>query len=272
MTVATVPSYKRPPVVEVVWSVQFAKLPWLTAAHTGLFWQLIRDAYPICEEQAPLERRDEPEALLQPPRVIAEFFAKPPLCRQWFISANGNDLVQLQADRFCINWRKVKADDSYPRFDYMHRQFTSRWKQFCEFCQAQGEELPHVDMLEMTYVNHIFKEEGWSTPGDIGKVFPAISFHEDSVFLPPPATLASNMIFDLEGAGGRLYVSCGHAKLLEATQRELFRLDLVARGRPKQPDSEAILRWFQQAREWIVRGFADLTNPDIQVKEWGREQ
>ena len=267
-----IPSYKKPPVIEVVWSVQFAKLPWLTAAHTGLFWQTIREIYPKCEEQAPIEQKDEPEELLQPAQAQVEFLAKPPLCRQWFISENGNELVQLQPDRFCVNWRKVKADDSYPRYEYMRELFAPRWKQFCEFTQAEGGGLPQVDVLEMTYVNHIFKEEGWSTPGDIGKVFPVISFQKKSDFLPPPASLGSNMVFDLKQARGRLHVSCRHAKLLEGEKRELFRLELVARGRPERTDPEGLLLWFSEAREWIVRGFADLTDSDIQVKEWGREQ
>jgi uncharacterized protein (TIGR04255 family) len=267
-----VPSYKKPPVVEVVWSAQFAKLPWLTAAHTGLFWKQIRESYPKCEEQAPVERNDEPEELLQAPQVFAEFLAKPPLCRQWFISESGNELVQLQLDRFCVNWRKVKPDDAYPRYEYMREQFASRWRQFCDFTQAQKREPPKVDLLDMTYVNHIFKGEGWSAPGDIGKVFPVISFHKKSDFLPPPASLGSNMVFDLKQTRGRLHVSCRHAKLLEGEKRELFRLEMVARGRPERTEPEGLLLWFSEAREWIVRGFADLTDPDIQVKQWGREQ
>ena len=266
-----VPSYKKPPVVEVVWSVQFAKLPWLTAAHTGLFWELIQKAYPKCEECPPIPRTDEPEELLRAPQVLAEFCAKPPLCRQWFISENGNDLIQLQSDRFCVNWRKVKPGDFYPRYRYMQDRFASCWKQFCDFSGAQSGELPQVDVLEMTYVNHIFKDEGWSAPGDIGKVFPAISFQRKSDFLPLPASLGSNMVFDLKQTHGRLHVSCRHAKLLEGEQRELFRLELVARGRPEHTDDKGLLLWFSEAREWIVRGFADLTDSEVQAREWGRE-
>lgn len=266
-----VPSYKKPPLIEVVWSVQFASMPWLTAAHVGLFWQLIRESYPRCEEQAPVERKDEPEELLQPPQVVTQFLTKPPLCRQWFISEKGNDLVQLQSDRFCINWRKMKPDDVYPRYPYMRDHFASRWQQFTEFIQAHSGEPPQVDLLELTYVNHIFKGEGWWAPGDIGKVFPVISFHRKSDFLPPPASLGSDMVFDLKQTGGRLHVSCRHAKLLEGEQRELFRLELVARGRPERTDPDGLLLWFAEAREWIVRGFADLTDANIQAKEWGRE-
>jgi len=272
MDKAPIPSYKAPPVVEVVWSVQFAKLSWLTAAHTGLFWDIIRANYPVVEEQPPIERKEEPKELLQPRQVAAELLTRPPLCRQWFISAKGNDLVQLQPDRFCVNWRKQKDEDSYPRYEYLREQFNTRWRQFSDFAMREGGEGPHVDLLEMTYVNHIFKEEGWATPQEIGKVFPAISFHEESDFLPPPATLGANIVFDIRGQGGRLHVTCRHAKLLQDKPRELFRLEFVARGRPEQTDTEGLLDWFAEAREWIVRGFADLTNKDIQSTQWGREQ
>jgi hypothetical protein len=158
----------------------------------------------------------------------------------------------------------------------MRSQFSRRWQQFCDFALAQRKDLPQVDLLEITYVNHIFKGEGWSVPGDIGKVFPAISFQRKSEFLPPPASLGSEMVFDMKGAGGRLRgrlrISCRHAKLLGGEQKELFRLELVARGRPDQTDNEGLLRWFSEGREWIVRGFADMTHADIQTAKWGREQ
>ena len=126
----TIPSYKKPPVIEVVWSVQFPKLPWLTAAHTGLFWEYIRKEYPKCEEQAPIERKDEPKELLQPRQVAVELLTRPPLCRQWFVSEDEKELVQLPTDRFCVNWRKKKHEDIYPRYDHMKEQFVKQWEQF----------------------------------------------------------------------------------------------------------------------------------------------
>lgn len=267
-----VPSYRNPPVIEVVWAVQFSKLPWLTAAHTGVYWQAIAKDYPKCEEQPPIDPKDEPEQLLQPRQVSLQLMAKPPLCRQWFISASGNEVIQLQGDGFCVNWRKVNPEDKYPRYEYMKKLFTDRWTEFCRFVEGQGGEPPQVNLLEMTYVNNIFKDEGWSEPKDIAKVFPAISFQGESDFLPAPATLGSGMVFDIQGSRGRLHVSCRHARQLEADSRELFRLELVSRGRPDGNSLEAILGWFSSAREWIVRGFADLTSREIQTKIWGRQQ
>jgi len=277
MTQERIPSFGNPPVVEVVWSVQFATLPWLTAAHTGCFWQKVMDDYPICEEQAPIQRRTEQEAVLQFPEFELQAFSKPPLARQWFLSESKTNLIQLQSDRFCVNWRRSVTDEPYPRYPHMREQFAERWGQFVEFATEAGGAPPEVDQLEMTYVNHIYQGEGWSKPSEIVDFFPAISFHQDFKFLTPPATLGATMIFDIEGTGGRLHVSCRHAKTRELSgqdtvERELFRLDLVARGRPKATGADEILAWFSDAREWIVRGFADLTNTDIQRTTWQRER
>ncbi len=270
MTDQPIPSYAKPPVIEVVWSVQFAPLPWLTAAHTGVFWNKIREDFPACEEHPPIERKQEPESLLEPRQIIAEFSPKPPLCRQWFISSAGNDLVQVQGDRFCVNWRKVEAGDQYPRYAYVRDQFTRRWQQFCDFVRTESGSVPQVELLEMTYVNHIFKGEGWSSPRDIGNVFPAISFHEKpKKYLPPPATLGSNIVFDIAGPAGRLHVTCRHARFLGPEEKELFRLDLIARGKTESGAIDDMLAWFSKARQWIVCGFADLTSDEMQAKQWG---
>jgi uncharacterized protein (TIGR04255 family) len=173
-----IPSYKKPPLVEVVWSVQFADMPWMTASHAGLFWQRIRGDFPTCEEQAPISRQEEPEALLAPRLPVMRFSMKPTLSRQWFISPHGNELVQLQVDRFCFNWRKVQATDAYPRYPHVREQFARCWRRFSEFVEQEGRASVNVDLLEMTYLNHILRDEGWSAPGDIGRVFPSISFRQ----------------------------------------------------------------------------------------------
>ena len=94
-----IPSFKKPPLVEVAWSVQFTDMSWMTASHAGLFWQRIRDGFPTCEEQSPLARQEEPEVLLTPRRLPMRISMKPPLCRQWFISPHKDELVQLQRGR-----------------------------------------------------------------------------------------------------------------------------------------------------------------------------
>jgi uncharacterized protein (TIGR04255 family) len=272
MTEGPIPSYKKPPLIEVAWSVQFADLSWMTASHVGLFWQRIRDDFPTCEEQAPLPKQEEPDSLLAPARSSIRFSMRPPLARQWFVSADKDELVQLQQDRFCFNWRKVRATDPYPRYAHLRDQFAKYWRQFGEFLKEEGDTTASIELLEMTYLNHILQGEGWAAPGDIGKVFPSISFKEESKFLRAPGTLACMLVYDLSGSQGRLHVSCQHAMLQEPPGREAFVLDLTARGKPKQTGEEGLLDWFANAHEWIVRSFADLTDAKVQSEFWERER
>jgi len=267
-----IPSFKKPPLVEVAWSVQFADLSWMTASHAGLFWQAIRDEFPTCQEQPPLPKRKEPDSLLAPTRPAMRFSTKPPMARQWFVSAKRDELIQLQQDRFCFNWRRVQTTDAYPRYSHVRDRFTKCWRKFQEFLKSEGDVDANVDLLEMTYLNHILKGEGWETPGDIGNVFPSISFQKESNFLCDPGSLACNLVYDLKGSHGRLHVSCQHAMLDEPEGKEAFALELTARGRPEQTSEDGLLGWFANAHEWIVRGFADLTNANVQSEFWEREQ
>ena len=267
-----VPSFETPPIDEVVWEVQFGKLGWLTAARAGLFWQMVRSEYPEPEERSPVGTKDEPEALLRPQEIRTQIHGKPPLCRQLFVSEAGTELIQLQDDRFCFNWRRVAPTDVYPRYEHMREKFCAGWRQFTDFAHSQSGERPEVDLLEMTYVNNIFKDEGWSKPSDIGAVFTGMSFGSQLVSLPSPATLSCNLVFDIEGSAGRLHVSCRHAKTLVPEEREVIQLALIARGKLATSEDDEILAWFAKAREWIVRGFAELTDPSIQRDFWRRER
>lgn len=53
------PDFAKPPVAEVVLSLQFGALSSLTTAHVGLLWRKYRDLFPLIEEH--LVRRHRPE-------------------------------------------------------------------------------------------------------------------------------------------------------------------------------------------------------------------
>jgi len=51
---ADLPDFERPPVTEVVLSLQFASLPGLKNVHAGLLWQHFSTRYPNVEEYPPI--------------------------------------------------------------------------------------------------------------------------------------------------------------------------------------------------------------------------
>lgn len=272
MATRPIPSYENPPIVEAVWSVQFAELAWMTAPHTGFFWERIKGDYPICQEVAPLNRMYEPESLPSPVQIVMQGRSRPPACRQMFISQSKQDLIQIQPDRFCVNWRQV-TNEEYPRYAYLESAFRKNWGQFSEFVKEFGDDVPtQTDYCEMTYVNHVYQGEGWDEIADIGNVLSGMGWCTEAKFLPSPSTLAYSMSFDLLDPKGRLHVKCGHARTQEEPDRQLLRLELTARGTPGDTDVDGLVQWFSVAREWIVRGFADLTSLGIQETQWHRKQ
>jgi hypothetical protein len=92
------PSFRRPPVNEVVLSVAFDRPPRLTVAHLGDFWhRFLRENLPEIEEQPPYHRPIEilggPQS---PPPMSVQLLDRPPSPRLWAKSLDGTKLVQLQ--------------------------------------------------------------------------------------------------------------------------------------------------------------------------------
>ena len=50
---------------------------------------------------------------------------------------------------------------------------------------------------------------------------------------------------------------------------EVLQLDVSATGRPTSSKTPDILEWLDLGREWVVKGFADFTTPEMHMK-WRR--
>jgi hypothetical protein len=87
-------------------------------------------------------------------------------------------------------------------------------------------------------------------------------------FLPPAQTLGCSGTFPMPLERSRLHFKVQHA-LRSIDNAEVLQLSLTARGLPSDAGDAAILRWFDSGREWIVRGFADLTTSEAH-KHWRR--
>src|SRR5690242_236660 len=111
------PDYEQPPVVEVASSIQFGSVPGLDAARLGLLWSVFRKEYPRTEQYPPLAHEVE---TFGAPTVSQISFSVAPMIspRCWFTNEKGTRLLQVQHDRFVLNWRKLDKDDEvYPHYD-----------------------------------------------------------------------------------------------------------------------------------------------------------
>ncbi len=257
------PSYRNPPINEVVCGLVFKEIDKLRIPHTGLFWQKILAVYPTCEHAEPLADVDVGKLSVDKATGL-------PWPRVWLIGQKGNDLVQIQKDRFYYNWRKIDPLDEYPRHENVLRNFRTNLEIFLAFVKDFGLGSIEPQHCELTYINHIPKGEGWESNANIGDLFPDIRWrNQQSRFLSPPAGLSWEVFFPLPDDAGQLRVSLRQG-IRKLDKLPILVLDLTAKGLGADKSMDAIWYWFQLGHKWIVSTFADIASEEIQLKVWKR--
>lgn len=266
----TLPDFENPPVEETALSIQFAPIPRFGIPHYGLYWSRIRDQFPQFEVQTPIQNVMEQyeTAARNAPRFGIRFVNAPDL-RCWFLDETTTRLIQLQQDRFVHNWRRVKGDEKYPRYENVRETLSAEWRRFCSFLNEERMDQPDVNQCEVTYVNHIEYFKGWANYGELGKVIRLWSETGSWGFLPPPERVNMKMNYLLPDNSGRLHVSLAPViRARDAT--EVLQVTLTARGAPKSAKLDDVFSWLDLGREWVVKGFADFTS-EVMHKNWGRK-
>lgn len=255
------PEYAKPPVSEVAVSLEFSPLERWTASHALSYGKLVHEDYPQMEIRPSLPSQIEKFGAenWQTPQVRFEM-ASPEASRFWFLAEPSNWLIQLQQDRFVLNWRKVTGEEEYPRYLATIRpRFEKELQRLLAFLQDQQLGSINVRQCEITYVNDIYRGVDW---GDLSEGLTFLSFlsgFKGEGFLPPAESLSVAGAYLLPDEKGRLRFSLNHV-LREPGNREVLQLRLVARGRPDSSSSEDVLAWLDMGREWIVKGFDELTS------------
>lgn len=261
------PSFENPPLVEVVLGVQFEPLERMNTTHFGSLWQAFSRDFPQVEENAPLEPAFERFGLgmpIQPPRR-PQFLTRPELPRLWFISEDESQLVQVQKDRFIHNWRK--REGGYPRYESIRSNFVGELEQFMAFADNHDLGPVQPNQVEATYINHILPCECWSEFGQLWKVLNPVGEPNWNGSLPSPETVTFGASFVITATGsaepvGRLHVRAEPAIHNENRQR-LLKMTLTARGTPTNPTAASVFEFLDRGREFIVRGFEQLTTPEM---------
>jgi|LQYC01.1.fsa_nt_gi uncharacterized protein (TIGR04255 family) len=258
---SVLPSYKNPPVNEVVCGIRFHPPENFRIPHIGLLWDKFRGNYPNILHASVISST-KGEIPLDPATGL-------PLPRVWFINEQDDQLIQFQVDRFYFNWRR--RQNVYPRFPHVIQGFENVLNMVMIFFNEfkLGELMPIE--CELSYINHIPKGQGWNTTEDLPKVFSDFVWKQTKGrFLPKPENVAWQADFPLPENKGHLTVNLKHAIRTE-DKLSLFVLELIARGLGESMDNKGIRDWFDVAHEWIVRGFTDLTTSEVQRGFWERE-
>jgi uncharacterized protein (TIGR04255 family) len=259
--------FQFPPITELVIGVHFPPILELKSQHIGMYWELIRERFPICEQQLPQMQMQQvagrSDQLVFPPTVPGEIF---PLQRFWFRSDTSPLLIQIQRDTFWLNWRRL-LDGDYPHFETVEGDFWREFEVFRKFVQSIGGILDVPLLCDLTYVNLIGPNQFVSGSLDFGKVLPAIaSFREtntDGHKLMGLNTIATYMLSE----SLLVDVSAKLGKKIDTDEQALL-FELKAHGILNDRSFEGAKEWLRAAHEGTYRLFLDLTDEEIQREVW----
>ena len=261
-TIASVlPEYAKPPVVEVAISVQFEELAGFSAVHFGLLWEKLRSRYPDTEHHPPLASVVELFGSRGAKHASLSIESQFPIGRCWYLSADKLRLIQVQPDRFVLNWRKLDTDTKYPRYENLREAFQSELALFLEFVTKHGLGGFEPTQCELTYVNHLVAGQGWQDLRDLPNVIALWSGRASEPYLPDieDAGLVWQYRFEENSVPvGRLNVQLQSA-FRNSDSARLLNLQLLGRGAPLGSGLDGVLAFTDRAHEWIVRGFTAIT-------------
>ena len=263
------PSFRKPPVAEVAVAAQFVEIRGLTGPHLGLLWRRYRESFPKLEVHPPLEARYEREEPV-PAGSFTVKLEQVPTPRAWFIGGNQVHLIQVQQDRFVFNWRRMPGKD-YPRFERVLDSFLTNFESFQGFLADEGLGRPLLNQWELTYVNRIPSGDGWDRHGELGSVVPLLESRIPDGFLPEPEDISLGVRYRIPDQPGIARLHVAVAPGFDQQGNPGLMLTLTARGGLEPEAASSLVASLKVGREWIVRGFTDLTSSTMHDL-WERER
>lgn len=240
-------------------SIQFDPIEGLDTARLGLLWGEYRSRYPRAEQQPPLVPMKEGFGPPSPQTIRLRLDMTEP--RHWFLNHEGTRLIQVQRDRFVVNWRKLDTEEAYPHYDHLRELLSQEFGVFQQFLGREGLPSPDVNQCELTYVNHIPASSVRTGEDQTSQVTTLWSGRQSEPFLPvaESAGFQSRYIIPGEvGPVGRLYVQVDSAFRV-SDKTSIFVINMVARGVPEGTGLAGALAFLDRGHQWIVRGFTAIT-------------
>jgi hypothetical protein len=186
-----------PPINEVVCGFIFDPLKGLDPVLVGAYWGTRVEEFPGKQIGPPIAD------------VTAPFFGDMPMFRTLLIDKTQAFLLQIQTDRFYLNWRRRNGE--YPRFSDHPGQSAgilsralAEFERFQIFCESHLGKRPSPSRLELAKVDCLVESKHWRNMGDLSTLLPFVKPLSGLVQGPDPQ-LAFH--FSEDRPAGRLSVS-----------------------------------------------------------------
>lgn len=261
---------------EVALAVQFGA-PVINVEVLGQLVSQLKTTFPDSEQQPPLPPMVEQTGLLNPPQIEIQFGTQFLMGRTWLLTGDGHYLVQLQADRLVLNWRRLGGDLEYPRYTALRERFAQLVELLEEVLRDNELDPATTNFVELSYINEISvpgSDPGGAHPS-LEAIFRVVDWSLADGFLGPPedAQLQARWRIPTDqlphGATvGRLYfVASPGFRVID--QFPIYATNLVARiVPPAGAAADQAIEILDVGHDWIVRGFAELTTPAMH-ELWG---
>jgi len=257
--------FENPPVVETVLGVFFSPLHGYGALHQGVFWHRVRTRYPRYELMSPI---GELEVRLGPQGLQSFQGLQPFPIRSLLIDESNAQLVQLQANGFLRNWRKVPGVPGYIHYDVMRPSFERDWIEFLNFLGDERLASPEVFEAQVTYINQFVRGFEWETYDDFRRILTEwIPFHRSDI-ISNLKLMSFHEAYQLKDGSGRLELVAQPA--IRQDGKEILQLTITAAGKPRSNSTEDLMAWLDSGHAAVVGTFVEATSQEAH-KIWGRK-
>lgn len=167
-----IPHLADPPIEEVVCGVVFPAIEALDALEQGVYWSSVADRFP--------DKQVQPVLLDGGQGMFVQGVVP---IRSWLISRGGDLLVQVQQDRFYMNWRR--RDGAYPRFrDHGEAQglcslALAEFERFKGFLEERFGSSPEPVRIELQKQDLLLRSRHWNDLRDLSTIMPVVSTFAD---------------------------------------------------------------------------------------------
>jgi len=239
------PELLRPPIVEVVCGVVFESVPNLDALLLGVYWDRRKADFPQRQLQPALS--DE----------LGFSFGAMPL-RAFLVSADEQFILQLQHDRFFMNWRARGAE--YPRFSERHgrdgllTRMEKELGRFDEFVKERCGVVLAPKRVELSKIDLLERGKHWETADQQAKLLPVTGVFED---VQRTDTRDVNLRFVERGAGGVVFMHI--ATLSDGERPTAIRIDSRFVTEPTPSIREAFYRGNEVLNDAFFKLVSDAT-------------
>jgi uncharacterized protein (TIGR04255 family) len=270
MTMSGTPEFANPPIVELVLGAQFSPLTKLTSGHYGWFWKQLGDEWSDPADAPPLEDQFE---LFDRPRwnrpVGLELRLEPArLPGRFLLHHRAKDrLLQIQATRFHLNWRK--RDGVYPSYRRLISEFEEMFGRFTAFAETAGLGKVAINQWELTYIDAFPQGEYWQTPADWSTFLPGLFGTLRSADGLVLEHRAAEWSYEITPKRGRLHVAARPGRAADGQQAALL-LQMTARGPVGKGGAETLRAGLDLGHDVAVETFLRVTSDEVKGR-WGKK-